>query len=255
MDASNTLNELVERLRSWIPRRGEAPALTMSRDFWMPDRSCRLCYECEAPFTIFNRRHHCRLCGRVFCGKCSFNTLPASVDGLQGVQSEEGDRVRVCNFCYNNSEQAKQASTPTGQTPTLTPSSSGRSLASSAIGAGAPVVSTIAPEQTLSGGSSNRQLFPDVAHDASPGKKDKMRNYQNGSRAHGSILPRARDQPPSPGSNRLVIFEQLYLLFCKLFSLLWKYLVFLVPCFRAVPQPRKIQDLDTLSEWAVPFCA
>ncbi|OAE26350.1 hypothetical protein AXG93_4324s1170 [Marchantia polymorpha subsp. ruderalis] len=180
----------------------------MSRDFWMPDRSCRLCYECEAPFTIFNRRHHCRLCGRVFCGKCSFNTLPASVDGLQGVQSEEGDRVRVCNFCYNNSEQAKQASTPTGQTPTLTPSSSGRSLASSAIGAGAPVVSTIAPEQTLSGGSSNRQLFPDVAHDASPGKKDKMRNYQNGSRAHGSILPRARDQPPSPGSNRSDDFDE-----------------------------------------------
>ncbi|WP_458439374.1 FYVE zinc finger domain-containing protein, partial [Klebsiella pneumoniae] len=35
----------------------------------MPDQSCRVCYECDSQFTLFNRKHHCRLCGRIFCNK------------------------------------------------------------------------------------------------------------------------------------------------------------------------------------------
>mmetsp|Transcript_31801 Transcript_31801/g.68845 ORF Transcript_31801/g.68845 Transcript_31801/m.68845 type:complete len:2148 (-) Transcript_31801:1362-7805(-) len=42
-----------------------------TRRHWMPDRLCRHCYACEAPFTVFRRRHHCRLCGQVFCSACS----------------------------------------------------------------------------------------------------------------------------------------------------------------------------------------
>ena len=42
-----------------------------TRRHWMPDRLCRHCYSCEAQFTVFRRRHHCRLCGQVFCAACS----------------------------------------------------------------------------------------------------------------------------------------------------------------------------------------
>ncbi|KAL0346817.1 UNVERIFIED_CONTAM: 1-phosphatidylinositol-3-phosphate 5-kinase FAB1A [Sesamum calycinum] len=72
------LSEIVDVVKSWIPRRAE-PA-KMSRDFWMPDESCRVCYECDSQFTIFNRKHHCRLCGRVFCAKCTANSIPALSD-------------------------------------------------------------------------------------------------------------------------------------------------------------------------------
>eukprot|EP00850_Spirogloea_muscicola_P024479 SM000900S24555 [mRNA] locus=s900:36:2241:+ [translate_table: standard] len=71
----------------------------MSRDFWMPDRACRVCYECDAQFTIFNRKHHCRICGRVFCGRCTLNTIPAS-------ETDEGERVRVCGFCFRLRQDA-----------------------------------------------------------------------------------------------------------------------------------------------------
>ena len=38
--------------------------LTLSdRQHWMPDQLCKQCYACETPFTVFRRRHHCRLCG------------------------------------------------------------------------------------------------------------------------------------------------------------------------------------------------
>ena len=42
-------SELVGLFKSCIPRRPE-PA-NVSRDFWMPDQSFRVCYECDSQFT------------------------------------------------------------------------------------------------------------------------------------------------------------------------------------------------------------
>ncbi|KDO53777.1 hypothetical protein CISIN_1g0002781mg, partial [Citrus sinensis] len=98
MDASNkTFSELICILKSWISWRSEPSHL--SRDFWMPDQSCRVCYECDSQFTVFNRRHHCRLCGRVFCGQCTSNSIPApSVDPKTA--QEQWEKLRVCNYCF-----------------------------------------------------------------------------------------------------------------------------------------------------------
>jgi sterol 3beta-glucosyltransferase len=37
---------------------------------WAPDDSSASCTVCAAPFTLFNRRRHCRSCGRLACGAC-----------------------------------------------------------------------------------------------------------------------------------------------------------------------------------------
>ncbi|KAK8629218.1 hypothetical protein V6N13_078069 [Hibiscus sabdariffa] len=99
MDASNNrFSELVGVLKSWIPWQSE-PAY-VSHDFWMPNHSCRVCYDCDAQFTLFNRRHHCRLCGRVFCAKCTANSVPApSYDPM--IPLEEQEVVRLCDYCFN----------------------------------------------------------------------------------------------------------------------------------------------------------
>ncbi|OVA08293.1 FYVE zinc finger [Macleaya cordata] len=94
--------ELVDIVKSWIPRRTE-PA-NFSRDFWMPDHSCRVCYECDSQFTIFNRRHHCRLCGRVFCAKCTANSIPAP-SPEQKTGREDCERIRVCTYCFKQWEK------------------------------------------------------------------------------------------------------------------------------------------------------
>ncbi|KAD4584915.1 hypothetical protein E3N88_22516 [Mikania micrantha] len=96
MDAP--LSDLLGALKSWgVPRRPEP--VNLSRDFWMPDQSCRVCYECDSQFTLFNRRHHCRFCGRVFCAKCTQNWAPSSDS------REESGKIRVCNYCFKQWQQ------------------------------------------------------------------------------------------------------------------------------------------------------
>lgn len=81
-----SLSDIIEKVRSWIPWGSDL----VSREFWMPDNSCRMCYECDSRFTVFNCRHHCRSCGRVFCSKCMQVT-----DG-----SDESDQLKFCKFCF-----------------------------------------------------------------------------------------------------------------------------------------------------------
>jgi hypothetical protein len=38
---------------------------------WEPDEQCTACHNCRVDFTVLNRRHHCRNCKEIFCGKCS----------------------------------------------------------------------------------------------------------------------------------------------------------------------------------------
>lgn len=40
---------------------------------WSYDEVQPFCADCGGPFTPLNRRHHCRLCGKIFCNDCSRN--------------------------------------------------------------------------------------------------------------------------------------------------------------------------------------
>lgn len=48
---------------------------------------------CREHFTMFNRRHHCRRCGRLVCGSCS--TKKMVVEGFRE------NPTRVCDQCYS----------------------------------------------------------------------------------------------------------------------------------------------------------
>jgi hypothetical protein len=63
------------------------------KDYWVDDSKCKACYECDAPFSVLVRRHHCRVCGRVFCGNCSNHELPPPRD------SPDQTWLRVCTYC------------------------------------------------------------------------------------------------------------------------------------------------------------
>ncbi|XP_015119945.1 1-phosphatidylinositol 3-phosphate 5-kinase [Diachasma alloeum] len=62
------------------------------RSFWMPDSVAKQCYECTERFTTFRRRHHCRVCGQIFCSKCCSDEIPGKIMGCTG-------DLRVCTYC------------------------------------------------------------------------------------------------------------------------------------------------------------
>lgn len=78
---------------------------------WVPDNKRTTCFGCSAQFTTFNRRHHCRKCGQIFCGTCSkYRELIASQDKRKP--------LRVCFDCFSknnkdgNAERSSINSTP-----------------------------------------------------------------------------------------------------------------------------------------------
>ncbi|XP_020800567.1 putative 1-phosphatidylinositol 3-phosphate 5-kinase [Drosophila serrata] len=60
--------------------------------FWMPDSKAKECYDCSQKFSTFRRKHHCRLCGQIFCSKCCNQVVPGMIIRCDG-------DLKVCNYC------------------------------------------------------------------------------------------------------------------------------------------------------------
>jgi FYVE/RhoGEF/PH domain-containing protein 5/6 len=58
---------------------------------WVEDKNADACGLCDAKFTMFFRRHHCRKCGRLVCARCSDHKLPGTED-------------RACDDCAKAAE-------------------------------------------------------------------------------------------------------------------------------------------------------
>ncbi|KAI8846669.1 hypothetical protein BC829DRAFT_397962 [Chytridium lagenaria] len=65
-------------------RRLRASGGGVSKEYWMSDSQVKECYECGLPFTAFKRKHHCRICGQIFCHKCASSTVPGDRFGHAG---------------------------------------------------------------------------------------------------------------------------------------------------------------------------
>ncbi|GJN11273.1 hypothetical protein PR202_ga29452 [Eleusine coracana subsp. coracana] len=62
------------------------------KDHWVPDEVARKCHSCAVDFSAFNRRHHCRNCGEIFCDKCSQGRIALTAE-------DNAPLVRVCDRC------------------------------------------------------------------------------------------------------------------------------------------------------------
>ena len=87
-----------------IPRRTPAT--------WTADERVNQCFSCRREFGMFVRKHHCRVCGRIFCADCSNfkikvpsfirHFIASSYDGKPLVDDEK----RVCSICYGTTKTA-----------------------------------------------------------------------------------------------------------------------------------------------------
>ncbi|XP_039103379.1 zinc finger FYVE domain-containing protein 16 isoform X2 [Hyaena hyaena] len=69
----------------------EGLVLGLKQPTWVPDSEAPNCMNCQVKFTFTKRRHHCRACGKVFCGVCCNRKCK-----LQYLEKE----ARVCIVCF-----------------------------------------------------------------------------------------------------------------------------------------------------------
>lgn len=108
---------------------------------WVKDDSVTSCHRCQSVFTVLNRRHHCRCCGKIFCGQCSsfFVSIPDRIQTsvpqdqqnmfslldyrmylhygkrlLNTTTSSLHDSRRVCHPCYQKIIEIHQLSEAMG---------------------------------------------------------------------------------------------------------------------------------------------
>jgi len=68
-----------------------------SAPVWIPDQRVTMCQSCSTEFSLVNRRHHCRACGKVICAPCSASKAP--------LRYRQFESSRVCDACYEGVEK------------------------------------------------------------------------------------------------------------------------------------------------------
>lgn len=66
----------------------------------IPDAARDACAHCSALFRATKRRHHCRLCGDIFCDACSSHRTQLPLEGPQYAKP-----VRLCDACQEDVDQ------------------------------------------------------------------------------------------------------------------------------------------------------
>lgn len=70
-----------------------------SRSHWKPDSNASICDApvCQKRFGLFERRHHCRHCGNIYCGAHSSWQIPLDQDANY---HPKGAQFRACGHCW-----------------------------------------------------------------------------------------------------------------------------------------------------------
>lgn len=89
---------------------------------WVDSNKVTKCEGCILQFSFFNRKHHCRACGHIFCGSCCYKYIKIPLDLIEIPKEKAavyhyiksmvygGNMSLVCNECYtkiNNLESIR----------------------------------------------------------------------------------------------------------------------------------------------------
>ena len=128
-NVSNVTNSLNNNITTFPPAEIK-PLQQRKIHSWIKDEAIISCYNCKGEFTYYNRKHHCRSCGRIFCNSCcnifadidqyDAKYFPAELpktnigkifDHIQSHTSQQSG-VRICNSCDERIKEWKIISEP-----------------------------------------------------------------------------------------------------------------------------------------------
>ncbi|KAL1920321.1 uncharacterized protein VTP21DRAFT_1467 [Calcarisporiella thermophila] len=94
-----SLEECAVRIPELKPQSNVEKWPDLCKQHWKPDEESTCCRFCYKSFTFLRRRHHCRVCGEIYCGPCSSGL--ARLDEY-GQPDEMGPFLgRICVHCHS----------------------------------------------------------------------------------------------------------------------------------------------------------
>eukprot|EP00118_Oscarella_pearsei_P003101 m.12933 g.12933 ORF g.12933 m.12933 type:complete len:598 (+) comp24408_c0_seq1:59-1852(+) len=98
-DKNNWLSNLKKLIAKC--QTGQENVQLITRAVWVPDRKVTECMVCrKAKFSAFNRKHHCRNCGKVACSSCSSHRIDLRAFHGKSPKPGEEQLERVCTECF-----------------------------------------------------------------------------------------------------------------------------------------------------------
>ncbi|XP_067332486.1 hepatocyte growth factor-regulated tyrosine kinase substrate isoform X7 [Channa argus] len=168
------------------------------------------CHRCRVQFGVMTRKHHCRACGQIFCGKCSskYSTIPKF-----GIEKE----VRVCEPCFellNKKAEGKAAPPGSAELPPeyLTSPLSQQSQRHknsysvypkadpTPVTSSAPPVSNLYTSPVNSSAPSAEEVDPELAHYLNRTYWEKKQEEARKSPTPSAPAPQPLAEPPPPVS-------------------------------------------------------
>lgn len=67
---------------------------------WVPDESVTNCYHCNRVFRFLIRKHHCRFCGKIFCGYCTVSDVYIPPDLLSDDSKKGSTSQYVSSYIF-----------------------------------------------------------------------------------------------------------------------------------------------------------
>jgi len=99
-----------------MPTRKTDVGTAKAKDEWVPDREASDCAKCESRFTLRRRKHHCRLCGEIFCSACSEARATRGFNGVVFAKPQ-----RACMDCYAKLRRKPLSDGRAAQAPGMEP--------------------------------------------------------------------------------------------------------------------------------------
>lgn len=78
----------------------------LDKGTWIGDTASKTCTGCGAAFTVTRRRHHCRVCGGLYCGACCGTSHKIS---LENAETGKSTKQRVCLSCLEGLAMQRQS--------------------------------------------------------------------------------------------------------------------------------------------------
>ena len=102
------------------PLRGSGHLQIVRKDSgaWTPDDDKKACEQCGRKFSARRRRHHCRLCGGLFCSACCSQKLDSRT------LPDAAKPIRTCGACFEAAREAVAAGARAPPSPSASPSKS-----------------------------------------------------------------------------------------------------------------------------------